>query len=189
MFRAFYYFIFFLKKQYRDKRENLFLFHKIFSVFVFSVYKITVSLEKLHDMRTFKSQIDGIIFYPQLVAATFVMLYSLWVGYVVLWILSMLWAVFLIAKIIGTEYVILDDGTLCLRSGYLSSRRIAVTEIKSICTRQNNKAIFSSYVLSRRNVMLCLSNDKRPIRLSPKESEAFVSELLRRNPHIEIIDK
>ena len=58
-------------------------------------------------MRTFKSQIDGIIFYPQLVAATFVMLYSLWVGYVVLWILSMLWAVFLIAKIIGTEYVIL----------------------------------------------------------------------------------
>ena len=139
-------------------------------------------------MRTFKSQIDGIIFYPQLVAATSVMLYSLWVGYVVLWILSMLWAVFLIAKIIGTEYVILDDGTLCLRSGYLSSRRIAVTEIKSICTRQNNKAIFSSYVLSRRNVMLCLSNDKRPIRLSPKESEAFVSELLRRNPHIEIID-
>ena len=130
-------------------------------------------------MRTFKSQIDGIIFYPQLVAATSVMLYSLWVGYVVLWILSMLWAVFLIAKIIGTEYVILDDGTLCLRSGYLSS----------ICTRQNNKAIFSSYVLSRRNVMLCLSNDKRPIRLSPKESEAFVSELLRRNPHIEIIDK
>ena len=140
-------------------------------------------------MRTFKSQIDGIIFYPQLVAVTSVMLYSLWVGYVVLWILSMLWAVFLIAKIIGTEYVILDDGTLCLRSGYLSSRRIAVTEIKSICTRQKNKAIFSSYVLSRRNVMLCLSNDKRPIRLSPKESEAFVSELLRRNPHIEIIDK
>ena len=137
-------------------------------------------------MRTFKSQIDGIIFYPQLVAATSVMLYSLWVGYVVLWILSML---FLIAKIIGTEYVILDDGTLCLRSGYLSSRRIAVTEIKSICTRQNNKAIFSSYVLSRRNVILCLSNDKRPIRLSPKESEAFVRELLRRNPHIEIIDK
>jgi len=39
MFRAFYYFIFFLKKQYRDKRENLFLFHKIFSVFVFSVYR------------------------------------------------------------------------------------------------------------------------------------------------------
>ena len=35
-------------------------------------------------MRTFKSQIDGIIFYPQLVAATSVMLYSLWVGYVVL---------------------------------------------------------------------------------------------------------
>lgn len=60
-------------------------------------------------MRTFKSQIDGIIFYPQLVAATSVMLYSLWVGYVVLWILSMLWTVFLIAKIIGTEYVILDE--------------------------------------------------------------------------------
>ena len=56
-------------------------------------------------MRTFKSQIDGIIFYPQLVAATSVMLYSLWVGYVVLWILSMLWAVFLIAKIIGTTMV------------------------------------------------------------------------------------
>lgn len=144
---------------------------------------------KLHDMRTFKSRIDGIIFYPQLVAATAVMLYSLWVGYVVLWILSMLWAVFLIAKIIGTEYAILDDGTLCLRSGYLSSRRIAVTEIKSICTRRNNKAIFSSYTLSRRNISLLVDGNRRPTYLSPKESEAFVRELLRRNPHIEITDK
>lgn len=57
-------------------------------------------------MRTFKSQIDGIIFYPQLVAATSVMLYSLWVGYVVLWILSMLWAVFLIAKIGTIKYFV-----------------------------------------------------------------------------------
>ena len=187
MFRAFYYFIFFLKKQYRDKRENLFLFHKIFSVFVFSVYR---------DYRIFGKttqhahvQVSNRRYHILSATGCSHLCNALWVGYVVLWILSMLWAVFLIAKIIGTEYVILDDGTLCLRSGYLSSRRIAVTEIKSICTRQNNKAIFSSYVLSRRNVMLCLSNDKRPIRLSPKESEAFVSELLRRNPHIEIIDK
>ena len=69
------------------------------------------------------------------------------------------------------------------------SRRIAVTEIKSICTRRNNKAIFSSYTLSRRNISLLVDGNRRPTYLSPKESEAFVRELLRRNPHIEIIDK
>lgn len=68
-------------------------------------------------MRTFKSRIDGTSFYSLLAVATAAMLYCLWVGYVVAWVVCMLGAVFLIARITGTEYRFLDDGHACRAFG------------------------------------------------------------------------
>lgn len=67
-------------------------------------------------MRTFKSRIDGTSFYSLLAVATAAMLYCLWVGYVVAWVVCMLGAVFLIARITGTEYRFSTTGTLVARS-------------------------------------------------------------------------
>lgn len=139
-------------------------------------------------MRTFKSEIEGTAFYLLLVVTTAGMLYCLWVGYAVAWVLCMLGAVFLIARITGTEYRFLDDGTLVVRSGYLASRHVAVTEITRVATVVKGHAFFAPYALSRRGVVLRLRGAKRPLFVSPKELDAFVRELSRRNPAIEISD-
>ena len=139
-------------------------------------------------MRTFKSEIDGTSFYSLLAVATTAMLYCLWVGYVVAWVLCMLGAVFLIARITGTEYRFLDDGTLVVRSGYLASLHVAVTEITRVATVVKGHAFFAPYALSRHGIALSLEGEKRPLFVSPKEHEGFIRELLRRNPAIEISD-
>lgn len=146
------------------------------------------STKNTPTMRTFKSRIDGTPFYSLLVVTTAGMLYCLWVGYVVAWVLCMLGAVFLIARITGTEYRFLDDGTLVVRSGYLASRHVAVTEITRVATVVKGHAFFAPYALSRHGIALSLEGEKRPLFVSPKELDAFVRELLRRNPAIEISD-
>ena len=128
-------------------------------------------------MRTFKSRIDGSAVYSLLAVTTAGMLYCLWVGYVVAWVLCMLGAVFLIARITGI-----------VRSGYLASRHVAVTEITRVATVVKGHAFFAPYALSRHGIALSLEGEKRPLFVSPKELDAFVRELLRRNPAIEISD-
>lgn len=139
-------------------------------------------------MRTFKSRIDGTAFYSLLVVVTAGMLYCLWVGYVVAWVVCMLGAVFLIARITGTEYRFLDDGTLVVRSGYLATCRVPVTEITCVSSVERRHVMGSPYALSRRGIMLRLRGTKRPLFVSPKEHEGFIRELSRRNPSIEISD-
>lgn len=139
-------------------------------------------------MRTFKSEIDGTSFYSLLAVATAAMLYCLWVGYVVAWVVCMLGAVFLIARITGTEYRFLDDGTLVVRSGYLATCRVPVTAITGVSVTVRRCPLAAAYALSRRGVVLRLRGAKRPLFVSPKELDAFVRELSRRNPAIEISD-
>lgn len=139
-------------------------------------------------MRTFKSEIDGTSFYSLLAVATAAMLYCLWVGYVVAWVVCMLGAVFLIARITGTEYRFLDDGTLVVRSGYLATCRVPVTAITGVAVTVRRCPLAAAYALSRRGVVLRLRGAKRPLFVSPKELDAFVRELSRRNPAIEISD-
>lgn len=139
-------------------------------------------------MRTFKSGIDGTAFYSLLAVATAAMLYCLWVGYVVAWVVCMLGAVFLIARITGTEYRFLDDGTLVVRSGYLATCRVPVTAITGVAVTVRRCPLAAAYALSRRGVVLRLRGAKRPLFVSPKELDAFVRELSRRNPAIEISD-
>lgn len=139
-------------------------------------------------MRTFKSGIDGTAFYSLLAVATAAMLYCLWVGYVVAWVVCMLGAVFLIARITGTEYRFLDDGTLVVRSGYLATCRVPVTAITGVAVTVRRCPLAAAYALSRRGVVLRLRGAKRPLFISPKELDAFVRELSRRNPAIEISD-
>lgn len=139
-------------------------------------------------MRTFKSGIDGTAFYSLLAVATAAMLYCLWVGYVVAWVVCMLGAVFLIARITGTEYRFLDDGTLVVRSGYLATCRVPVTAITGVAVTVRCCPFAAAYALSRRGVVLRLRGAKRPLFVSPKELDAFVRELSRRNPAIEISD-
>lgn len=139
-------------------------------------------------MRTFKSGIDGTAFYSLLAVATAAMLYCLWVGYVVAWVVCMLGAVFLIARITGTEYRFLDDGTLVVRSGYLATCRVPVTAITGVSVTVRRCPLAAAYALSRRGVVLRLRGAKRPLFVSPKELDAFVRELSRRNPAIEISD-
>mgnify|MGYP002536381391 CR=1 FL=1 len=139
-------------------------------------------------MRTFKSGIDGTSFYSLLAVATAAMLYCLWVGYVVAWVVCMLGAVFLIARITGTEYRFLDDGTLVVRSGYLATCRVPVTAITGVAVTVRRCPLAAAYALSRRGVVLRLRGAKRPLFVSPKELDAFVRELSRRNPAIEISD-
>lgn len=139
-------------------------------------------------MRTFKSEIDGTSFYSLLAVATAAMLYCLWVGYVVAWVVCMLGAVFLIARITCTEYRFLDDGTLVVRSGYLATCRVPVTAITGVSVTVRRCPFAAAYALSRRGVVLRLRGAKRPLFVSPKELDAFVRELSRRNPAIEISD-
>ena len=139
-------------------------------------------------MRTFKSGIDGTSFYSLLAVMTAAMLYCLWVGYVVAWVVCMLGAVFLIARITGTEYRFLDDGTLVVRSGYLATCRVPVTAITGVSVTVRRCPFAAAYALSRRGVVLRLRGAKRPLFVSPKELAAFVRELSRRNPAIEISD-
>lgn len=139
-------------------------------------------------MRTFKSGIDGTSFYSLLAVATAAMLYCLWVGYVVAWVVCMLGAVFLIARITGTEYRFLDDGTLVVRSGYLATCRVPVTAITGVAVTVRRCPLAAAYALSRRGVVLRLRGAKRSLFVSPKELDAFVRELSRRNPAIEISD-
>ena len=139
-------------------------------------------------MRTFKSGIDGTSFYSLLAVATAAMLYCLWVGYVVAWVVCMLGAVFLIARITGTEYRFLDDGTLVVRSGYLATCRVPVTAITGVAVTVRRCPFAAAYALSRRGVVLRLRGAKRPLFVSPKELDAFVRELSRRNPAIKISD-
>lgn len=139
-------------------------------------------------MRTFKSGIDGTSFYSLLAVATAAMLYCLWVGYVVAWVVCMLGAVFLIARITGTEYRFLDDGTLVVRSGYLATCRVPVTAITGVAVTVRRCPLAAAYALSRCGVVLRLRGAKRPLFVSPKELDAFVRELSRRNPAIEISD-
>lgn len=139
-------------------------------------------------MRTFKSGIDGTAFYSLLAVMTAAMLYCLWVGYVVAWVMCMLGAVFLIARITGTEYRFLDDGTLVVRSGYLATCRVPVTAITGVAVTVRRCPLAAAYALSRRGVVLRLRGAKRPLFVSPKELDAFVRELSRRNPAIEISD-
>lgn len=139
-------------------------------------------------MRTFKSGIDGTSFYSLLAVATAAMLYCLWVGYVVAWVVCMLGAVFIIARITGTEYRFLDDGTLVVRSGYLATCRVPVTAITGVTVSVRRCPLAAAYALSRRGVVLRLRGAKRPLFVSPKELDAFVRELSRRNPAIEISD-
>lgn len=139
-------------------------------------------------MRTFKSEIDGTSFYSLLAVATAAMLYCLWVGYVMAWVVCMLGAVFLIARITGTEYRFLDDGTLVVRSGYLATCRVPVTAITGVSVTVRRCPFAAAYALSRRGVVLRLRGAKRPLFVSPKELDAFVRELSRRNPAIEISD-
>lgn len=139
-------------------------------------------------MRTFKSGIDGTSFYSLLAVATAAMLYCLWVGYVVAWVVCMLGAVFLIARITGTEYRFLDDGTLVVRSGYLATCRVPVTAITGVAVTVRRCPLAAAYALSRRGVVLRLRGAKRPLFVSPKELDAFVRELSRRNPAIKISD-
>lgn len=139
-------------------------------------------------MRTFKSGIDGTAFYSLLAVATAAMLYCLWVGYVVAWVVCMLGAVFLIARITGTEYRFLDDGTLVVRSGYLATCRVPITAITGVAVTVRRCPLAAAYALSRRGVVLRLRGAKRPLFVSPKELDAFVRELSRRNPAIEISD-
>lgn len=139
-------------------------------------------------MRTFKSGIDGTAFYSLLAVMTAAMLYCLWVGYVVAWVVCMLGAVFLIARITGTEYRFLDDGTLVVRSGYLATCRVPVTAITGVAVTVRRCPLAAAYALSRRGVVLRLRGAKRPLFVSPKELDAFVRELSRRNPAIEISD-
>lgn len=139
-------------------------------------------------MRTFKSGIDGTSFYSLLAVATAAMLYCLWVGYVVAWVVCMLGAVFLIARITGTEYRFLDDDTLVVRSGYLATCRVPVTAITGVAVTVRRCPFAAAYALSRRGVVLRLRGAKRPLFVSPKELDAFVRELSRRNPAIEISD-
>lgn len=138
-------------------------------------------------MRTFKSGIDGTSFYSLLAVATAAMLYCLWVGYVVAWVVCMLGAVFLIARITGTEYRFLDDGTLVVRSGYLATCRVPVTAITGVAVTVRRCPLAAAYALSRRGV-LRLRGAKRSLFVSPKELDAFVRELSRRNPAIKISD-
>lgn len=139
-------------------------------------------------MRTFKSEIDSTSFYSLLAVATAAMLYCLWVGYVVAWVVCMLGAVFLIARITGTEYRFLDDGTFVVRSGYLATCRVPVTAITGVAVTVRRCPFAAAYALSRRGVVLRLRGAKRPLFISPKELDAFVRELSRRNPAIEISD-
>lgn len=139
-------------------------------------------------MRTFKSGIDGTSFYSLLAVATAAMLYCLWVGYVVAWVVCMLGAVFLIARITGTEYRFLDDGTLVVRSGYLATCRVPVTAITGVAVTVRRCPLAAAYALSRRGVVLRLRGAKRSLFVSPKELDAFVRELSRRNPAIKISD-
>lgn len=139
-------------------------------------------------MRTFKSEIDSTSFYSLLAVATAAMLYCLWVGYVVAWVVCMLGAVFLIARITGTEYRFLDDGTLVVRSGYLATCRVPITAITGVAVTVRRCPLAAAYALSRRGVVLRLRGAKRPLFVSPKELDAFVRELSRRNPAIEISD-
>lgn len=146
------------------------------------------STKNTPTMRTFKSRIDGSAVYSLLVVTTAGMLYCLWVGYVVAWVVCMLGAVFLIARITGTEYRFLDDGTLVVRSGYLATCRVPVTAITGVAVTVRRCPFAAAYALSRHGVALSLEGEKRPLFVSPKEQEGFVKELLRRNPAIENSD-
>lgn len=103
-------------------------------------------------------------------------------------VVCMLGAVFLIARITGTEYRFLDDGTLVARSGYLATCRVPVTAITDVAVTVRRCPLAAAYALSRRGVVLRLRGAKRPLFVSPKELDAFVRELSRRNPAIEISD-
>lgn len=72
--------------------------------------------------------------------------------------------------------------------GYLATCRVPVTAITGVSVTVRRCPFAAAYALSRRGVVLRLRGAKRPLFVSPKELDAFVRELSRRNPAIEISD-
>ena len=135
-------------------------------------------------MYTFKSRIDSLLYYPSIgISAIFTFLF-LWKSYIVAWIVFMLWLIYLVAKVTNTSYVIHDDGVLSVRSGYLLSRTIDISEIKAVESYRGLK-FKSSYALSVDGLLLTLT-DTSTLYISPRNKEQFTTILLRHNPDISV---
>lgn len=135
-------------------------------------------------MYTFKSRIDSLLYYPSIGISAIFTFFFLWKSYIVAWIVFMLWLIYLVAKVTNTFYVIHDDGVLSVRSGYLFSRTINISDIKAVESYRGKKFKLS-YALSVDGLLLTLT-DGSTLYISPRNKEHFSFILHRHNPNISV---
>jgi hypothetical protein len=123
---------------------------------------------------------------PEMMIPLFLLLIatSTWLLYDNLLIMGFLVLLFLLIVLycIFSLYYIISDDNLIIKIGFLYSKKIPVTEIKKI-TETNGFFSASATTINRLEIYL---QQGKKIKISPKDKVAFLMELIRKNPAIEL---
>ncbi|WP_445452838.1 PH domain-containing protein [Flavobacterium sp. 25HG05S-40] len=131
-------------------------------------------------MKTYKSKIDWwlglLLLYPIFLGISSI-IEGDWMGYLV--IVSCLLFIFFISK--STRYIITKD-ELIVKCMFIVNERIEISKIKKI---EKTNSVLSSPALSLDRIAIKF-NKFDEVYISPKEKQAFVDDLVKINPAIEI---
>lgn len=132
-------------------------------------------------MKVFKSKIDWwfglVLVYPIFVSIKS-MLFGEWIGLLGLGVVVGL--IFVFSK--TTRYII-NENQLIVKSTWIVNERIDISKITKI---EKSNSILSSPALSLDRLRIRY-NKYDEVLISPKEKKAFIDEVLKINPNVEII--
>ena len=131
-------------------------------------------------MKIYKSKIDwwlGLVLVYPIFRSIVSIIEGKWIGYLGI-VLCFLFIVF-ISK--STRYII-DENQLIVKSMFIVNCKIEISRIKKI---EKTNSILSSPVLSL-DRMAIMYNKFDEVYISPKDKQAFIEELLKINPAINV---
>ncbi len=135
--------------------------------------------------RTFKSKI-GSWMYVLILFFSFFFFIAIWERYIIWAVIMAVIDIWLISMLLHTEYIVLPDETLLLKSGYAPRYRIKISDIVSVGYSKNARL---GYAISFDRLVITWNSGRlRHEQVSPRDKEAFIILLKKINPSIIVED-
>ena len=136
-------------------------------------------------MRTFLSKVGG-WYWVIIVLVSCLLFWSFWIHLLLATLLFAIVLIILIEALIHTQYIIMDDGRLCIEGGRFFKKDFSV-DVMQIVRVERSASWESSPALSLHRLKIIYRNGKGKtayVLVSPKNEDMFVRALLKRNNSI-----
>ena len=111
---------------------------------------------------------------------------AIWERYIIWAVIMAVIDILLISMLLHTEYIVLPDETLLLKSGYAPRYRIKISDIVSVGYSKNARL---GYAISFDRLVITWNSGRlRHEQVSPRDKEAFIILLKKINPSIIVED-